>query len=177
MGVFLIFFTSAWVFIALQHGCSPVNLLHIFRTPFLKNTSEWLLLEHGESITGPKLIGDNFDIFFAHHSKKKLSKPCNDSFIITPCAEDKISKIIIVLQESEFNNNKATGINSISLKIYKLAKQHILIIFLNFQSLFISWYFFQKYSKMALNVNAQIIEQFRYYLMLIKSLKNVRKKE
>ena len=24
--------------------CSPVNLLHIFRTPFLKNTSGWLLL-------------------------------------------------------------------------------------------------------------------------------------
>ena len=83
----------------------------------------------------------------------------------------------MVLQISEFNNNKATGINSIYLKIYKLAKQHILIIFLNFQSLFISRYFFQKYSKMALNVNAQIIEQFRYYLMLIKSLKNVRKKE
>ena len=30
--------------IALRHGCSPVNLLHIFRTPFLKNTSERLLL-------------------------------------------------------------------------------------------------------------------------------------
>ena len=28
----------------LRHGCSPVNLLHIFRTPFLKNTSGWLLL-------------------------------------------------------------------------------------------------------------------------------------
>ena len=27
------------------HGCSPVNLLHIFRTPFTKNTSGWLLLE------------------------------------------------------------------------------------------------------------------------------------
>ena len=25
-------------------GCSPVNLLHIFRTPLTKNTSEWLLL-------------------------------------------------------------------------------------------------------------------------------------
>ena len=25
-------------------GCSPVNLLHIFRTPFLKNTSGRLLL-------------------------------------------------------------------------------------------------------------------------------------
>ena len=30
--------------IALRHGCSPVNLLHIFRTPFYKNTCEWLLL-------------------------------------------------------------------------------------------------------------------------------------
>ena len=30
--------------IALRHGFSPVNLLHIFRTPFLKNTSGWLLL-------------------------------------------------------------------------------------------------------------------------------------
>ena len=30
--------------IALQHGCSPVNLLHIFRTPFPTNTSGWLLL-------------------------------------------------------------------------------------------------------------------------------------
>ena len=30
--------------IALWHGCSPVNLQHISRTPFSKNTSEWLLL-------------------------------------------------------------------------------------------------------------------------------------
>ena len=30
--------------ITFRHGCSPVNLLHIFRTPFLKNTSGWLLL-------------------------------------------------------------------------------------------------------------------------------------
>ena len=30
--------------IILRHGCFPVNLLHIFRTPFLKNTSGWLLL-------------------------------------------------------------------------------------------------------------------------------------
>ena len=29
--------------ISLRHGCSPVNLLHIFRTPFLKNTSGRLL--------------------------------------------------------------------------------------------------------------------------------------
>ena len=28
----------------LLHGCSPVNLLHIFRTPFTTNTAGWLLL-------------------------------------------------------------------------------------------------------------------------------------
>ena len=31
--------------IALRHMCSPANLLHIFRTPFLKNTSGRLLLQ------------------------------------------------------------------------------------------------------------------------------------
>ena len=30
--------------ITLSHGCSPVSLLHIFRTPFPKKTSEGLLL-------------------------------------------------------------------------------------------------------------------------------------
>ena len=29
----------------LRHGCSPVNLLHIFRTPFPKNTSGGLFLK------------------------------------------------------------------------------------------------------------------------------------
>ena len=29
---------------ALRHGCSPVNLLHILRTPLLNNASGWLLL-------------------------------------------------------------------------------------------------------------------------------------
>ena len=32
--------------IALQHGCSPVNLLHIFRSPSPKNTSKGLLLSN-----------------------------------------------------------------------------------------------------------------------------------
>ena len=32
--------------ITLQHEYSPVNLLHIFRTPFLRSTSGWLLLQH-----------------------------------------------------------------------------------------------------------------------------------
>ena len=35
---------SSFIEITLRHGCSPVNLQHIFRTPFSKNTSGWLLL-------------------------------------------------------------------------------------------------------------------------------------
>ena len=34
---------SNFIEITLHHGCSPVNLLHIFRTPFIKNTSGGLL--------------------------------------------------------------------------------------------------------------------------------------
>ena len=35
---------NSFIEITLQHGCSPVNLLHIFRTHFPKNTSQGLLL-------------------------------------------------------------------------------------------------------------------------------------
>ena len=35
---------SNFIEIALRHRCSPVNLLHIFRTPFPRNTSGWVLL-------------------------------------------------------------------------------------------------------------------------------------
>ena len=38
-------FHCNFIEIALRRGCSPVNLLHIFRTPFPKNTSKWLLLK------------------------------------------------------------------------------------------------------------------------------------
>ena len=34
--------------ITILHGCSPVNLLYIFRTPFPKNTSGGLLFEISE---------------------------------------------------------------------------------------------------------------------------------
>ena len=38
--------------IALRHRCRPVNLLHIFRTSFPKNTSRWLLLIHRKQPSG-----------------------------------------------------------------------------------------------------------------------------
>ena len=34
----------SFIEIALRNGCSPINLQHIFRVPFLKDTSGWLLL-------------------------------------------------------------------------------------------------------------------------------------
>ena len=34
-----------FVEITLRHGCSPANLLHVFRTTFLKNLYGWLLLD------------------------------------------------------------------------------------------------------------------------------------
>ena len=43
-GVISIKLQNSFIEITLRHGCSPVNLLHIFRTPFLRNTSGWLLL-------------------------------------------------------------------------------------------------------------------------------------
>ena len=47
--------------ITLRHGCSPVNFLHIFKPPFLKNTSGGLL---------PKL---RFNPMFLSHMKYILS--------------------------------------------------------------------------------------------------------
>ena len=35
---------SNFLEMALRHGCSPVNLLHIFRIPFPRNTPGWMLL-------------------------------------------------------------------------------------------------------------------------------------
>ena len=54
---------SNFIEIALWHGCSPVNLLHIFRTSFLKNASGWLLL---------KFISFTNDWWQANHSRHPL---------------------------------------------------------------------------------------------------------
>ena len=49
--------------IALRHGCSPVNLLHIFRTSFPKNTSEGLLL-YAILEQPPLLLSENINVNF-----------------------------------------------------------------------------------------------------------------
>ena len=43
---------SSFINITLHHGCSPVNLLHIFRRLFPKNTSGRLLLKNSKNWSG-----------------------------------------------------------------------------------------------------------------------------
>ena len=50
--------------ITLRNGCSPENLLHIFRTPFSRNTSEWLLLNITEK---PETV--HCEYFYCHWKK------------------------------------------------------------------------------------------------------------
>ena len=56
--------------IALQHGCSPVNLLHIFRTTFLKGTSEGLLLD--VVVIWWEMYATHFKRYFNNLSKFKV---------------------------------------------------------------------------------------------------------
>ena len=58
--------------IALWHVCSPVNLLHIFKTPFSKNTSWWLLLEKADVTENNRCLMDkscfwNVNIFLCQN--------------------------------------------------------------------------------------------------------------
>ena len=50
---------------ALRHGCSPLNLLHIFKTPFPKNTSGRLLLNIGRTEI------QNFSTLLSRYSTKR----------------------------------------------------------------------------------------------------------
>ena len=73
--VILIKLLCNFIEITFWDGCSPVNLLNTFRTPFLKNTSEWLLLylKHkisliSDSITHIQTYQNSFlHHFFYHH--------------------------------------------------------------------------------------------------------------
>ena len=48
--VISIMFLCNFIEMALRYGCSPVSLLHIFRTPFPWNSSGWLLLNISDII-------------------------------------------------------------------------------------------------------------------------------
>ena len=51
-----------------RHGCSPVNVLHIFKTPFLRNTFGWLL---------PYFLLSMYQLIHSEH-KERTSSPDSD---------------------------------------------------------------------------------------------------
>ena len=75
-----------------RHGCSLANLLHIFRTPFPKNPSGWLLLEI-QNIDGLELSGKKFmfhwrkislfqfHLYFSASSAFEIYKLCQKNLI------------------------------------------------------------------------------------------------
>ena len=68
---------SSFIEIALRYGCSPVNLLHPFRTPFPSNTSGWLPLKntfwHAHSLEGFQKSHNIFhDVSLLHKVSKKI---------------------------------------------------------------------------------------------------------
>ena len=70
---------SNFIEITLRHGCSPVNLLHIFRTPFLKNTSGPLLLKisiHLQMVSEAAVCRCSINLVFSKIPKNLHKNTC-----------------------------------------------------------------------------------------------------
>ena len=110
----------SFIEIALRHGCSPVILLHIFRTLFLKNTSWWLLLY---SINWPNVmvwLPLHFVIF---------GNMCTVIICFPVC--DVINfeiYLIFVIKPLSYSNRKS-GQNLNTLRIKRAIKMTFFIIF------------------------------------------------
>ena len=81
---------SNFIIIPLRNGCSPVNLLHVFRTPFQQNTSKWLLLNCFIHISCLFFQFIGFHGIFLTHSKLKSKIPVvwqNFSFWVVICGD------------------------------------------------------------------------------------------
>ena len=90
-----------------------------------------IIKDKGTFLTAPKDIANSFNKFFCSVAPNIQSKinlayksfnhflknPCNESFFIKPCTNKEIIDEI-----SDLSCNKAKGLNSIPIKIMKLAK-------------------------------------------------------
>ena len=87
--------------IALRHGCSTVNLLHIFRTRSLKNTSGWLLLNVTEVYLEP---------YQASKMETSVKISCDQQpFILHICYGCDYNSAVI----TDTNNYWSNGIHSV----------------------------------------------------------------
>ena len=64
---------EVWSVITPRHGCSLVNSLHIFRTPFSKNTSGWLFLHVHEYFLSSFIENLHKNVLIAEGSCVKVS--------------------------------------------------------------------------------------------------------
>ena len=88
--VILIKLLCKFIEITLRHGFSPVNLLHIFRTPFHKNTFRWLLLKRGI------IPFYAFQTFLLFPSTTNLASSCNwEKKLVFP---DSVKSVEVVLK-------------------------------------------------------------------------------
>ena len=60
-------FYTLLLIITICHGCSPVDLQHIYRAPFSKNTSRGLLL-YNLSVAASLLYSQNADLQLSNSS-------------------------------------------------------------------------------------------------------------
>ena len=68
--VILIKLLCNFIEIVLRHGCSPVNLLHIFRTPLPKNTSEGAAFEIANANSTCNTLQHTFRHLVPEHYKE-----------------------------------------------------------------------------------------------------------
>ena len=92
--------------ITLRHGCSPVNLLHIFRILFLKNTSGQLLLIDVLSVEDLDFIKIKkpkdivLHSFFTYHNKKPQHLSTGEIDALQNLSQNKQ----IIIQKSDRSN-------------------------------------------------------------------------
>ena len=79
--------------IALRHGCSPVNVLHIFLTPFPKNTSGWFFLYRTRTSVYSLDNTVNFGDYTVDQEKSstKLIHVCKKLPLALDCGQSKCS--------------------------------------------------------------------------------------
>ena len=91
---------------------------------------ETIVNSNGEFLTNPIDIANSFNNFFCS-VVPNIQSTINQTFRpfhyyqINPCVDSLCTKKLILEIVSNFDNDRATGINSIPLKILKLAKESI----------------------------------------------------
>ena len=115
-------------------------------------SSQIIFNNKGEFLTNANDIANQFNNFFCSPAStvqsnvkpsfksfdQYLTEPCKESFLISLCTKNEIVEIV-----SSLDYNKAVGINSIPIKVLKLAKEQIAEHLSFIYSLYFTKVFFQ----------------------------------